>query len=114
MGELDGRTAIVTGAGRGIGLGIATSLGEHGARVVVAEQVPERGQEAADALAQRGIDAEAATLDVTRAASCRAVADDVASRHGTIDILVNNAGIASYGPARPSPRQNGTATSPCF
>ena len=99
MGELDGRTAIVTGAGRGIGLGIATSLGEHGARVVVAEQVPERGQEAADALAQRGIDAEAATLDVTRAASCRAVADDVASRHGTIDILVNNAGIASYGPS---------------
>jgi NAD(P)-dependent dehydrogenase (short-subunit alcohol dehydrogenase family) len=98
MSELAGRVAIITGAGRGIGLGIAMSLGRHGARVVVAEQDPERGRDAALALTARGIDAEAAVLDVTNAGSCRALAEDVASRRGTIDVLVNNAGIAGYGP----------------
>jgi 3-oxoacyl-[acyl-carrier protein] reductase len=93
MIDLSGKIAIVTGASRGIGRGIAVLLASRGAHVVAAA----RGDNAAatvDAIAQAGGRAEAASLDVTDAASVGAALDGALQRHGRIDILVNNAGIA--------------------
>jgi NAD(P)-dependent dehydrogenase (short-subunit alcohol dehydrogenase family) len=87
------RVAVVTGGGRGIGLGVAERLASDGARVVIAELVPERGQEAADTLLALGHPAEAVPLDVADAASCAAMVETVVDRHGRLDILVNNAGL---------------------
>ena len=91
--RLDGRVAVVTGAGRGIGLAIAERLAAAGATVVIGELVEERGQEAAAGLVARGYAVEAIPLDVSSGASCGAMADEVVARHGRIDILVNNAGL---------------------
>jgi len=91
--ELRGRVAVVTGAGRGIGLGIAERLAADGARVVIAELVAERGEAAVAGLRERGIDATAVGLDVASTASCAAMVESVVASHGRIDILVNNAGL---------------------
>lgn len=94
MGDLlRGRIAVITGGGRGIGLGIATRLAEHGATVVIGELAEERGREAAAGLVALGHHAEAVPLDVADGASCTAMVAAVVARHGRIDILVNNAGL---------------------
>ncbi len=93
MLDLTGKTAIVTGASRGIGRGIATLLAARGALVVAGA----RGDHAAATVAaiqQAGGRAELATLDVTDSASIGALVSGTLERHGRIDILVNNAGIA--------------------
>lgn len=87
------RVAVVTGAGRGIGLGIAERLAADGARVVIAELVAERGETAAAGLRAKGIDATAVAVDVASTASCAAMTDAVVASHGRIDVLVNNAGL---------------------
>ncbi len=92
MLNLTGKVAIVTGASRGIGRGIATLLAAHGAHLVCAA----RGDNAADTVAEiqgAGHTAEAAALEVTDSASIEAMVNGVLARHGRIDILVNNAGI---------------------
>ncbi len=88
---LKDRVAIVTGAGRGIGFGIAEAFGREGARVVIGEVVEERGQEAAEKLRAAGYRAQALPLDVTRVDSCTRLTRQVLAEHGRIDILVNNA-----------------------
>jgi 3-oxoacyl-[acyl-carrier protein] reductase len=93
MFDLTGKTAIVTGASRGIGRGIATQLAARGARVVAAA----RGENAAGTVAeiqQAGGAAELASVDVTDAAAIDTLVRGTLERHGRIDILVNNAGIA--------------------
>ena len=93
MLDLTGKTAIVTGASRGIGRGIATLLASRGAHVIAGA----RGQNAADTVAaiqQAGGRAEVVSLDVTDAASVDALVSGALERLGRIDILVNNAGIA--------------------
>lgn len=90
---LQDRVAIVTGAGRGIGFGIAETLGREGARVVIGELVEERGREAAEKLKAKGCRAQAHALDVTKPASCAALVEKVKAEHGRLDILVNNAGL---------------------
>ncbi len=90
---LNDRVAIVTGAGRGIGFGIADTFGRQGARVIIGEIVEARGRDAAEKLKARGWDAEALFLDVTQSSSCRDLIEKVMVDYGRIDILVNNAGL---------------------
>ncbi len=93
MLDLTGKVALVTGASRGIGRGIALRLASQGARVIAAA----RGDNAASTvtvIGEAGGVAESVALDVTQAASVDAAVKGVLERHGRIDILVNNAGIA--------------------
>jgi 3-oxoacyl-[acyl-carrier protein] reductase len=93
MFSLSGRVALVTGASRGIGRGIARRLGEQGAIVVAAA----RGNHADDTareLSAAGHRAEAVTLDVTDQAAIEKLPADIITRHGRLDIVVSNAGIA--------------------
>lgn len=97
MGELDGRLAVITGAGRGIGFGIAQRLCSAGAEVVVAEFNPETGQQAVKSLTDAGYKADFVQVDVRKAESVEAMTQAVVKQHGRIDILVNNAGLAEIG-----------------
>ena len=92
--RLDGRVAVVTGGGQGIGAACARALGEAGATVLVAELLPDRTTASVAALRALNIDAHGITLDVTKSADVDRVADEVVGRHGRVDILVNNAGVA--------------------
>jgi NAD(P)-dependent dehydrogenase (short-subunit alcohol dehydrogenase family) len=92
--KLDGRVAIVTGGGQGIGAACAQALGEAGAKVIVADMLPERVKASVDALRQLSIDAHGLTLDVTKSSEVDRAAADMLRDHGGVDILVNNAGVA--------------------
>ncbi len=88
--RLDGRSALVTGAARGIGLAIARAMLSSGASVVLADLDAEGVRSAADAL---GEGADAMVLDVSDVDACRTAVRQVIRSKGALDILVNNAGI---------------------
>ncbi len=90
-GMLDGRVAIVTGAGQGIGRGVALQLAAHGAQVVVADIDPATAAETVALAAARGGEALAIGCDIADSASVAALVDTVATRYGALHILVNNA-----------------------
>lgn len=92
--RLDGRVAVVTGGGQGIGAACARALGEAGATVIVAELMPERIEAVLKELKGFGITAYGKQLDVTSSAAVDRVAAEIAAAHGPVSILVNNAGIA--------------------
>ena len=96
--ELAGRIAIVTGAGRGIGFGVASAFCEAGATAVIAELDPAAGERAAQQLQANGHSAWAQPCDVRDADSVAALVAAVQQRHDRIDILVNNAGMTLTGP----------------
>ncbi len=100
--SLTGRTAIVTGGARGIGLACGQALGEAGARVVIADRDGEAADAAARGLSTAGVEAHACTLDVTDPDAVRAAAQTLNTRFGAVDILVANAGIARSGVAAES------------
>jgi NAD(P)-dependent dehydrogenase (short-subunit alcohol dehydrogenase family) len=95
------KVALVTGANKGIGLGIARGLGALGMTVLVGARDRERGEAAASALRKEGADARWIAIDVTDARSIAAAASAIAEEHGKLDVLVNNAGIGR-GPTPPS------------
>jgi NAD(P)-dependent dehydrogenase (short-subunit alcohol dehydrogenase family) len=97
--KLDGKVAVVTGGGRGIGLACSTALAEAGARVVIADVDPSVAADGRAELRRLGLDAETVEMDVTKPGQVTEVADSLAARHGHVDILVNNAGIARSGTA---------------
>lgn len=89
------RTAIVTGAGRGIGYGIAQQLGSEGYRIAILDVIaPADCRENLHALAQAGVDCYYHQGSIAERADREAFVDAVISRYGDIDVLVNNAGVA--------------------
>lgn len=98
MKVLDGKVAIVTGASRGIGLGIATRLAEAGAMVVMAD-VNHKVLESAEKLSGQGFTVVGTVSDVTDEAAVEALVQLAVRHFGGLDILVNNAGIAVLAPA---------------
>jgi len=92
--RLDGRVAVVTGAGQGIGAACAQALGEAGAVVIVTDVLQERVENAVKALKDKGLTAYGKQMDVTNSAEVDRVAAEIEKAHGPVSILVNNAGIA--------------------
>jgi len=90
--RLDGRRALVTGAGRGLGLACAAALAEAGAEVWLAARSAAEVQAAAAALRERGDRAHALVLDVTDTAAVAQVLAHTVAEHGPFQVLVNNAG----------------------
>ncbi|MGH9374266.1 MAG: SDR family NAD(P)-dependent oxidoreductase, partial [Vicinamibacterales bacterium] len=96
---LEGRAALVTGSGRGIGKGIALELARAGCRVGVNYYVePERAEETAAELSALGVEAFAVRADVGIRPEVGHMLDEVVRRFGRIDILVNNAGVQTWTP----------------
>jgi len=91
--DLTGRTAVVTGAGRGLGRAIAQRLAEAGAHVTCADIDPATADDTASLITAAGGAAVGRTLDVTRAADVEAVVAEVVADHGHLDVMVNNAAI---------------------
>ncbi|BAT60715.1 gluconate 5-dehydrogenase [Variibacter gotjawalensis] len=91
--SLDGRIALITGGGQGLGLAIARGLAEAGAHVVLNGRNAERLEAAALSLRGDKLSAEALAFDATDETAVVAAIDTIARKHGRIDILVNNAGI---------------------
>ena len=94
---MKGRTAIITGAARGIGLGIATCLARKGASIVIADLDAEAARISAAALARdTGVEALGVACDVTQRPQVEEMVAETRRRFGGIDILVNNAGICPF------------------
>ena len=97
--RLEGRVAIVTGGGRGIGRAIAERIAQEGASVVIAARTENEVQAAASAIRQSGGRAAAVAADVASEDGCRRIVQSAHENFGPVDILVNNAGI--NGPVLP-------------
>ena len=90
---LRGRTAVVTGGGRGLGRAIATGLARHGARLVLCGRNEETVRDAAEALGGDGAEVLAVAADVSREEDVLRLRDAALERFGQVDVLVNNAGV---------------------
>src|SRR6516162_6981206 len=94
MGRLEGKTALVTGASRGIGRAIAVELAREGARVALNYQSSDAAaKEAADEIIAFGGTCRLAKANISDPKEARAMVKRVAEQFGHLDILVNNAGI---------------------
>ena len=102
--DLKGKTALVTGGSRGLGLQLAHALGEAGAKVLLSSRKASDLEEAVAELKAAGIDAQWIAADCANEADIRTLADEAIRRlGGHVDILVNNAGAAWGSPAEDHP-----------
>lgn len=92
MGKLDGKSALVTGGGRGIGRAIALKLADEGARVVVNDLDAEPGNEVVEAIRSNGGEAIAVIGSVTEAGFADRFVQTAVENYGGVDIIINNAG----------------------
>jgi NAD(P)-dependent dehydrogenase (short-subunit alcohol dehydrogenase family) len=104
--RLDGRVALITGGGRGIGRASAIALGQFGATVIVADIDEAAAGETAAALAANGSASEALTLDIADEAAIGHAIEGLVARHGRLDILVANAGTGARQPAETMPAED--------
>jgi gluconate 5-dehydrogenase len=101
--DLTGKVALITGASRGLGLQMATALGEMGCRLAITARKADELQEATAHLAKLGIDCLTIVNDLSKFEGIPAMVDAVLGKYGTIDILVNNAGASWSAPAEDHP-----------
>jgi gluconate 5-dehydrogenase len=101
--DLKGKTALITGGSRGLGLQMAHALGEQGARVLISSRKASDLEGATAELQAAGIDARGIAADCSKEEDIRRLADESLERLGDIDILVNNAGAAWGAPAEDHP-----------
>jgi NAD(P)-dependent dehydrogenase (short-subunit alcohol dehydrogenase family) len=93
MGKLDGKVALVTGGGMGIGRAITTLFVKEGAKVMVADYAPEGGEETVGMAKKAGGDASFVKADVSKAADVENMVKATVDKYGKLDILINNAGV---------------------
>lgn len=103
MNRLEGRVAIVTGAGHGIGKAYATRLATEGAKVVIAELDEKAAHAVAEELNSQGFEALAVRTDVSDPASIERMVSATIEKFGRIDVLVNNAAVFATVPMSRSP-----------
>lgn len=96
MLRLKDKVAIITGAGKGIGWGIAKVFSKEGAKVVVVDWDEEAGEKTAEEIRQSGGDAIFVNCDVSNEEQVKAMVRATIDKYGRIDVLVNNAGIGVY------------------
>ncbi|MBV8635039.1 MAG: SDR family oxidoreductase [Burkholderiaceae bacterium] len=101
--DLTGKTALVTGGSRGLGLQIAEALGEQGAKIVLSSRKQADLDEAVAHLKKKGISASAIAADVSQESAIEPLVDEALKRLGHIDILINNAGATWGAPAEDHP-----------
>src|SRR5258708_31737841 len=101
--KLDGKVAIITGAGRGLGRAMAEKFGETGADIVAAARTQSQLDETADAVKKTGRKCLIVQTDVTVSAQVNALAEATIKEFGKIDILVNNAGGGDSGAGKQLP-----------
>ena len=101
--DLTGKTALVTGGSRGLGLQMAHALGEAGARIMLSSRKASDLEEATAQLQAAGIDARWIAADCAQEADVHRLADETLQRMGDVDILVNNAGATWGAPAEDHP-----------
>ena len=101
--DLNGKTALVTGGSRGLGLQIAEALGEAGAKIMLTSRKAADLEEAAADLQAKGIDTRWIAADASQPADVNRVVSETMERMGHIDILVNNAGATWGAPAEDHP-----------
>ena len=101
--DLSGRTAIITGGSRGLGLQIAEALGEMGAKLALTARKQDELDHAVEHLAKNGVEAHAFVCDIGKRDSIPSVFDRMLAKLGRVDILVNNAGATWGAPAEDHP-----------
>ena len=102
--RLEGKVAIVTGASRGLGKGIAKKLAEEGAKVVIADMLP--ADEAVAEITAEGGTAVSYQVNITNQEEVQAMVAFAVEKFGTLDIMVNNAGINRDGMLHKMPKEN--------
>src|SRR3989338_4072108 len=95
--SIEGKVAVVTGAGRGIGQAIALALAQAGADIACVSRTEKNAKETADRIAAAGRKAKAYAVDVADGAAVEKTAHQIVADFGKVDILVNNAGINKDG-----------------
>lgn len=98
MGELTGHVALVTGAGSGLGRGIALELASAGARIAIVDRDERAARETLAMLTDSELDGRTYGADVTKRIEVDSTWDSVAEDFGHLDIVVNNAGVSFVGP----------------
>jgi NAD(P)-dependent dehydrogenase (short-subunit alcohol dehydrogenase family) len=106
MQDLQGKTAVVTGGGAGIGRNICTVFADAGMNVVVVDLEKDRAEEAAEELKAKNVRTLALSVDVSDAQAVEAMADAVYSEFGVCNVLCNNAGVVQYGPVAEAPQEH--------
>ncbi|MBN8201108.1 MULTISPECIES: SDR family oxidoreductase [Bacillaceae] len=101
--DLTGKTALITGGGRGLGAQIAEGFAEAGANIILCSRKVEACQETADRLAKLGVKTLALSCDISKPEDVHKVIEETVKEFGSIDILVNNSGATWGAPAEEMP-----------